>query len=123
MTEPRRGGRQIGVQYELGRPRSLGAGNWLHTRYDDVTPEGDRYALEVWRDLVADIRTQRQVLGLTQQDAAAEAGIAANTLEAIERGDSWGSVPNLPRVLHALGLDLEQTTEVRVRRTPGRASP
>lgn len=116
MTEPRRGGRQIGVQYELGRPRSLGEGNWPHTRYDDVTPEGDRYALEVWRDLVADIRTQRQVLGLTQQDAAAAAGIAANTLEAIERGDSWGSVPNLLRLLHALGLELEQTTEVRVRR-------
>lgn len=107
--------------WEIGRPRSLGTWKWPQTRYGDADLPGDRYGLEVWRNLLADLRTQRQVLGLTQGQAALRAGLAPKTLEAIERGDSFGSVPSLLKLLYALGLDLEQTSEVRVRHRPGQS--
>jgi DNA-binding XRE family transcriptional regulator len=117
VTGPRTGGRLAGMLYEPGPPRPYGKGTWPHKRFDTVTDPLLRDACEWWQDLVFEIQTRRRALGLTQQDAAAKAKVALNTYEAIERGSSWGSVPSLLKVLNALELHLEQTVEVRVRRS------
>lgn len=113
MTTPRAGSRRRGVNYEASPPRTYGEGTWPHKRFDSLGDDPLREACEWWQDLFFEIQTRRRALGLTQPEAAAKARVAPNTYEAIERGDSWGSVPSLLQVLSALGLRLEQTVPVR----------
>ena len=117
------GGRQPGVKYEMNPPRSYGQGRWpASMTFEHVSSALERQMLEFWRDLVTDIRDRRTALGLSQPDAAARAGLALNTYEAIERGDAWGTVPSLLKIVFALELDLEQTVDFRVRRRRDPAS-
>ena len=58
------------------------------------------------KELGQSIRSRRKLLGVSQSQLAAIAGIGINTLTKIERGEGNPSLSVLMRVLDSLGLTL-----------------
>lgn len=72
-----------------------------HKGRDRAVPTPVRRAL---RSLGEEVVTWRKLRGLTQAQLADRSGVARNTLNRLERGDSGISTENLFRILRGLGI-------------------
>lgn len=58
------------------------------------------------KELGAQIRDRRKVLGITQPDLSEIAGISTNTLYKIETGQANPSIDIINKILDVLGMEL-----------------
>ena len=75
-------------------------------------------------ELAARLRRLREAAALTQEELAERAGLTANAIGALERGERRRPYPHTLRVLaDALGLDDAQRAELAAVARPGRSTP
>jgi ribosome-binding protein aMBF1 (putative translation factor) len=86
---------------------------YLAKQRSDPAYEAARAVARANLDLAAALHRQREALGLSQEDAAAKAGLTVHRLEMIEEGDT-SSLTELLRLLSAFGLVLRIERDLRV---------
>jgi DNA-binding XRE family transcriptional regulator len=76
----------------------------------ETDPNQDRIPLEVVKRLIEDenpLKVWREHHGLTQQALARAAGLPQSTIARLESGERKGTVAQMRRLAHALGITLD----------------
>ena len=69
--------------------------------------EEEKKEIEISANLIAQIITQRQKLGLTQEQVALKSGLKQAAIARLERNTAIPRIDTLAKVSHSLGLTIE----------------